>query len=47
MVVSAMAEHEHQITEAGGVRAVLWASAGLIVGAFYLGYYCAKLFFLN
>lgn len=35
--------------ERGGLstmKATLWASAGLIVGAFYLGYYCAKFFFL-
>lgn len=43
--LSAMAED----AERGGVdtmKAALWASAGLVVGAFYLGYYCAKFFFL-
>jgi len=30
----------------GASAALLWGGAGLLVGVFYLGYYCAKFFLL-
>jgi hypothetical protein len=42
-----MTENSQHGTDPIGITGALWASAGWIVGAFYLGYYCAKFFLLR